>query len=46
MAGGEAGSKLQKAEKAGVRVLDEAGFTRLLEEGPDALAPGDEDAAS
>jgi DNA ligase (NAD+) len=46
IAGSSPGSKLEKAEKAGVRVLDEAGFTRLLQEGPDAVAEpaADEDA--
>ena len=32
--GADAGSKLAKAEKLGTRQLDEAGFLRLLEEGP------------
>ena len=31
VAGGNAGSKLAKAEKLGVPVLDEAGFRRLLD---------------
>jgi DNA ligase (NAD+) len=34
VAGDKAGSKLAKAEKLGVTVLDEDGFRRLLEEGP------------
>jgi DNA ligase (NAD+) len=37
IAGTSAGSKLQKAEKLGVRVIDEALFTRLLTEGADVL---------
>ncbi|WP_150306756.1 NAD-dependent DNA ligase LigA [Planctomonas psychrotolerans] len=37
-AGPGAGSKLAKAEALGVRILDAAEFTRLLEGGPDALA--------
>ncbi len=37
IAGASAGSKLQKAEKLGVRVVDEAMFTRLLEEGGGVL---------
>ena len=36
--GENAGSKADKAEQLGVTVLDEAGFERLLAEGPDALA--------
>ncbi len=39
VAGASAGSKLEKAAKAGVPVLDEAGFVKLLEEGPEAVAP-------
>lgn len=35
--GENAGSKADKAEQLGVPVLDEAGFTRLLEGGPAAL---------
>jgi len=43
VAGEAGGSKLAKAEVLGVQVLDEAGFRRLLAEGPAALgivAPG------
>lgn len=37
--GENAGSKADKAEQLGVPVLDEAGFTALLENGPPADAP-------
>jgi DNA ligase (NAD+) len=37
VAGESAGSKLAKAEQLGIPILDEAGFRRLLEEGPNAL---------
>lgn len=37
VAGENAGSKLDKAESLGVPVLDEAGFDRLLAEGPPTL---------
>ncbi|GAA2012260.1 NAD-dependent DNA ligase LigA [Brevibacterium samyangense] len=37
VAGENAGSKLDKAESLGVPVLDEDTFTRLLQEGPEAL---------
>lgn len=35
VAGGSAGSKLAKAESLGVPILDEDGFTRLLNNGPE-----------
>ena len=38
--GDNAGSKAAKAEELGIPILDEEGFTTLLEKGPDAL-PGD-----
>ena len=37
VAGENAGSKLDKAESLGVPVLDEAGFERLLAQGPSAF---------
>jgi DNA ligase (NAD+) len=37
--GENAGSKADKAESLGVRVLDEAQFTQLINEGPGALPP-------
>src|SRR5262249_9785556 len=42
VAGASPGSKLEKAQKAGVPVLDEAAFTRLLDEGPEAIAEAEE----
>ena len=38
VAGAKAGSKLTKAEELGIPVLDEAGFHKLLSEGPGAGA--------
>jgi DNA ligase (NAD+) len=38
VAGDNAGSKLVRAQDLGIPVLDEVGFTRLLEEGPSAIA--------
>ena len=38
--GENAGSKAEKAESLGVRLLDEAGFVALLQGGPDAVSPG------
>ena len=35
--GDNAGSKADKAEQLGVRILDEEAFTILLEKGPGAL---------
>ena len=37
--GAEAGSKLQKAEKLGTRMITEEEFGRLIEGGPEALEP-------
>ena len=45
VAGEAAGSKLEKAERLGVPVLDEAGLKRLLAEGPSVVAPAEEDDA-
>jgi DNA ligase (NAD+) len=39
VAGANAGSKLAKATDLGVPVLDEAGFERLLAEGPEVIGP-------
>ncbi len=38
VAGASPGSKLQKAQDLGIPVLDEAGFERLLSQGPQVLA--------
>ena len=40
VAGESAGSKLDKAEQLGIRVLDEDGFRQLLDGGPAALGDG------
>jgi DNA ligase (NAD+) len=40
--GDNAGSKADKAEQLGVPVLDEAGFEKLLAEGPAAVGPAEE----
>jgi DNA ligase (NAD+) len=37
------GTKAEKAEQLGVPVLDEAGFCRLLREGPPPVASDDEE---
>ena len=39
VAGDNPGSKYDKAVEVGVTILDEAGFQRLLAEGPDAVRP-------
>jgi len=39
--GENAGSKADKAESLGVRILDEDAFTLLINEGPGALTPAD-----
>jgi DNA ligase (NAD+) len=45
VAGDNPGSKYDKAVEVGVPVLDEAGFRRLLAEGPDAVRPAPEEPA-
>ncbi|MEO3808503.1 NAD-dependent DNA ligase LigA [Sphaerisporangium sp. B11E5] len=42
VAGENAGSKYDKAEKLGVPILDEASFQTLLRDGPDAVTPAPE----
>jgi DNA ligase (NAD+) len=44
VAGGEPGSKYDKAVELGVTILDEPAFRRLLEGGPDAVRPAGEGA--
>ena len=44
VAGESAGTKLDKAESLGLKILDEDGFVRLLAEGPQELADADADA--
>ena len=46
VAGESAGSKLDKAEQLGIRVLDEDGFRQLLDGGPAALGDGGNEEAT
>lgn len=46
VAGESAGSKLDKAEQLGIRVLDEDGFRQLLDGGPGALGDGGNEEAT
>jgi DNA ligase (NAD+) len=39
--GDSPGSKYDKAVQLGVTILDEAGFTALLDKGPQAVAPAE-----
>ncbi|WP_052336488.1 NAD-dependent DNA ligase LigA [Nocardioides alkalitolerans] len=44
--GDSPGSKAEKAEQLGVRILDEAGFVALLDGGPEAVGDGPEEEAA